>query len=137
MATHSSGLAWRIPGTGKPGGLPFMGSHRVGHDRSNLTAAAAHFNPTLLQFKKEIFIFLNSFYKYLKILLDILIEICAVLSHSVVPISLRPHVPPDFSVHGVSQARILEWVAISSSRGSSLPKDAAEVSCIGSQVFYH
>ena len=41
MATHSSVLAWRIPGTGKPGGLPSMGSHRVGHDRSDLAAAAA------------------------------------------------------------------------------------------------
>ena len=32
MATHSSILAWRIPGTEEPGGLPSMGSHRVGHD---------------------------------------------------------------------------------------------------------
>ena len=32
MATHSSFLAWRIPGMGEPGGLPSMGSHRVGHD---------------------------------------------------------------------------------------------------------
>ena len=32
MATHSSVLAWRIPGTGEPDGLPSMGSHRVGHD---------------------------------------------------------------------------------------------------------
>ena len=32
MAAHSSVLAWRIPGTGEPGGLPSMGSHRVGHD---------------------------------------------------------------------------------------------------------
>ena len=32
MATYSSVLAWRIPGTGEPGGLPSMGSHRVGHD---------------------------------------------------------------------------------------------------------
>ena len=32
MATHSSVLAWRIPGMGDPGGLPSMGSHRVGHD---------------------------------------------------------------------------------------------------------
>ena len=32
MATHSSVLAWRIPGTGEPGGLPSMGSHRVGRD---------------------------------------------------------------------------------------------------------
>ena len=41
MATHSSVLAWRIPGMGEPGGLPSMGSHRVGHDRSDLAAAAA------------------------------------------------------------------------------------------------
>ena len=32
VATHSSVLAWRIPGTGEPGGLPSMGSHRVGYD---------------------------------------------------------------------------------------------------------
>ena len=36
MATHSSVLAWSIPGTGEPGGLPSMGSHRVGHDWSDL-----------------------------------------------------------------------------------------------------
>ena len=41
MATHSSILAWRIPGTAEPGGLPAMGSHRVGHDSSDLAAAAA------------------------------------------------------------------------------------------------
>ena len=41
MATHSSVLAWRIPGTGEPGGLPSMGLNRVGHDWNNLAAAAA------------------------------------------------------------------------------------------------
>ena len=41
MATNSSVLAWRIPGTGEPGGLPSMGSHRVGHDWSDLAVAAA------------------------------------------------------------------------------------------------
>ena len=41
MATHSSVLALRIPGMGEPGGLPSVGSHRVGHDWSNLAAAAA------------------------------------------------------------------------------------------------
>ena len=41
MATHSSVLAWRIPGTGEPGGLPSMGSHRIGHDWRDLAAAAA------------------------------------------------------------------------------------------------
>ena len=42
MATHSSVFTWRIPGTVEPGGLPFMGSHRVGHDWSNLATAAAY-----------------------------------------------------------------------------------------------
>ena len=41
MATHSSVLAWRIPGMGEPDGLPSMGSHRVGHDWSALAVAAA------------------------------------------------------------------------------------------------
>ena len=47
MATHSSVLAWRIPGTGEPGGLPSMRSHRVGHDWSDLAAAAAILNLSL------------------------------------------------------------------------------------------
>ena len=42
MATHSSVLAWRIPGTGEPGGLPSMGSHRVGHNWSDLAASSTH-----------------------------------------------------------------------------------------------
>ena len=41
METHSSILAWRIPGTEEPGGLPSTGSHRVEHDWSDLEAAAA------------------------------------------------------------------------------------------------
>ena len=41
MATHSSILAWRIPGMGEPGGLPSVGSHRVGHDWRDSAAAAA------------------------------------------------------------------------------------------------
>ena len=51
LATHSSVLAWRIPGTGEPGGLPSLGSHRVGQDGSDLAAALAsskgldHINP--------------------------------------------------------------------------------------------
>ena len=39
MATHASVLAWRIPGTAEPGGLPSLGSHRIGHDWSDLAAA--------------------------------------------------------------------------------------------------
>ena len=42
MATHSSVLAWRIPGTGEPGGLPSMGSHRVQHDWSDLAVSRGY-----------------------------------------------------------------------------------------------
>ena len=53
MATHSSVLAWRILGTGEPGGLPSMGSHKVGQDWSDLAAAAELIN----QLEKEIYIY--------------------------------------------------------------------------------
>ena len=70
MATHSSILAWRIPGTGEPGGLPSMGSHRVGHDWSDLAAAAAadfrHILSAIFQkrgFQKRNIIFCFFFFK--------------------------------------------------------------------------
>ena len=53
MATHSSVLAWRIPGTREPGGLPSMGSHRVGHDWSDLAAAAEPLTHTQTQRKRK------------------------------------------------------------------------------------
>ena len=57
------------------------------------------------------------------------------------PLLLLPPIPPSISralsVHGISQARILEWVAISFSRRSSLLRDRTCVSCIGRQVLYH
>ena len=48
MATHSSVLAWRIPGTGEPGGQPSMGSHRVGHNWSDLAEGDILFFKILL-----------------------------------------------------------------------------------------
>ena len=53
MATHSSVLARRIPGTGEPGGLPSMGSHRVRQDWSDLAAAAAAAAVILFSHEKE------------------------------------------------------------------------------------
>jgi len=44
---------------------------------------------------------------------------------------------PDYSVHEISQARILEWVVIFSSGGSSQPRDRTHISCIGRQILYH
>ena len=81
MATHSSVLAWRIPGMGEPGGLPSMGSHRVGHDWSDLAAAAAAVQRLVVQS---------------------CLTLCNCMDCSL----------PGSSVHGVLQARILEWVAI-------------------------
>ena len=53
-------------------------------------------------------------------------------------LTLRPHCsPPGSSVHGISQASILEWVAISSSSQSSQPTDRPCISCIGRQILYH
>ena len=51
MATHSSVLVWRIPGTGELGGLPSMGSYRVGHDWSDLAAAAAEMYSVFVWYK--------------------------------------------------------------------------------------
>ena len=48
MATYSSVLAWRIPGTAEPGRLPSMGSHRVGHDWGDAAAAAAVYKDTVV-----------------------------------------------------------------------------------------
>ena len=52
MATHSSVLAWRIPGMGEPGGLPSMGLHSVGHDWSDLAAVVAA--AAAINFEKKI-----------------------------------------------------------------------------------
>ena len=59
------------------------------------------------------------------------------ISHSVVSNSLQPmdYSPPGSSVHGILQARILEWVAVSSSRGSAQPRDWTHVSRIADKFF--
>ena len=72
MATLSSVLAWRIPGTGEPGGLPSTASHRVGHDGSDLAAAAAAAVTIVLvkgqkAFIPQIFFFLCNFSEIRKV----------------------------------------------------------------------
>ena len=61
MATHSSVLAWRIPGTGEPGGLPSMGSHRVGHDRIDLAPEAAAAAAACLRYHSKLFTNISPF----------------------------------------------------------------------------
>ena len=97
MATHSSVLAWRIPGTGEPGGLPSMGSHRVGHDWSDLAVFDA------------CWIMTNRINMH-ACMHARLLQSCPTLCYPV------DNSPPGSSVHRIPQARILEWVAISSPR---------------------
>ena len=125
MATHSSVLAWRIPGTGEPGGLPSMGSHRVGHNWSDLAAAASS--------KRA-----NSPWKSVEFPIQ-------TVEGNHVPwsevkwkwLSRVPTLwdPVDYTVRGILQARILEWVAVPFSRGSSQPRDWTQVSRIAGRFF--
>ena len=87
----SSVLAWRIPGTGEPGGLPSMGSHRVRHDWSDLAAAAAGW--------VEMPLLHSPLYK----------DVC-MLNHHQTLCALMDCSLPGSSVHGISQVRILEWL---------------------------
>ena len=63
MATHSIVLAWRIPGIAEPGGLPSMGSHRVGHNSSDLAAAAAAIKRNKIVPFSEMWMDLETFYR--------------------------------------------------------------------------
>ena len=61
---------------------------------------------------------------------------CSVVSDPLRPHGLQPTMDSS-SVHGISQAIIVKWLAISSSRGSSRPRDQTSIFCIGRQVLYH
>ena len=146
MATHSSVLAWRIPGMGEPGGLPSMGSHRVGHDWSDLAAAAAEIRMKNCEVRDCYCFLLNKLlwlFVFLLIKTGILFwkenlcffaQSCLTLCD---PSNCNLSGP---SIHGISQARILEWIASSSSRGSSGPRNQSCVSCnscIAGRFFTH
>ena len=159
MATHSSVLAWRIPGMAEPGGLLSMGSHGVGHDWSDLTAATAAVKFTSDLFKRKgslmtSMIMSGHLTKSVHLpITDPREPICTegllFLRHSakdcrsVCVLSCMSHVrlcdPMECAcqaVCGILQARILEWVAISFSRASSWSRDWTQVSyvsCTGRQ----
>ena len=96
MATHSSVLAWRIPGTEEPSGMPAMGSHRVGHDWSNLAAAAAASSPQenpylkfgyiiqkiVVEFQVNHIIFTGSSYIFHGLWVVMILELKAKIKHS-------------------------------------------------------
>ena len=136
MATHSSILAWRIPWTEEPGGLQSMGykesetteatwharTHKVLSGWSNAWGYSARL---LLQLSGWILsleapeITTSPAMKVKMLVTQSCPALCDPMDSS----------PPGSSVHGISQARILEWVAIFFFRGSSQPWDWTQVSC--------
>ena len=112
MAPHSSTLAWRIPGTEEPGGLPSMGSHRVGHDWSDL-AVAANTKPwtILCQWKSSWSGFFTLFITYYFCLTDVYLGLL-LFSHSVMSTlcDLMECSPPGFHLLERAQTHVLESV---------------------------
>ena len=102
MATHSSVLGWRISGTGEPGGLPSIGSHRVRHDWSDLAVAVWLSNIHIWKW-------------------EVVTQLCLTLCNL---IDCNPSVAQLSSpVHGILEARIMQWVVIPFSRKSSWLQD--------------
>ena len=157
MATPSSVLAWRIPGLGEPGGLPSMGSHRVGHDWSDLAAAADSWTMFCVSLYMCVCILcayvcvfstcclswsppppspwivycghfpLWFFFKCLS-------EVSEVAQSCLTLCDPMDYSLPACSVHGIFQARVPEWY-ISFSRGSSQPWDWTPVFHIADRRF--
>ena len=152
MAPHSSVLAWRIPGMAEPGGLPSMGSHRVGHDWSNLAVAAAavtqqtlaenwgsvassRYFPSCVSLQSKPFSshppFTAAIFWLTSSLLIYSIEHCSSGLTNSSPGTIDPS--SIFSmgilknVINCLKKRVLEWVAIS--KGSSRPRNQTRVSC--------
>ena len=141
MATHSSILAWRIPGTEEPGGLPSMGSHRGGHDWSDSAAAAAHTYTHTLPF---IYPFIHwrtlGLFPELSICVCGCVCVCSVSRLCPTLCDSMDYSPPGSSVHGLSQQEYWSGLPFPPSRGSFRPRDWTRVSCIsciGRWVLYH
>jgi len=115
IATHSSILAWRISWTEEPGRLQSTGSQRVGYDRATNTVT---------------FSLWCVVYKNIKSLCCMCVLVAQLCATNPIDYSL-----PGFSLHGILQAKILEWVAMPFPRGSSWPRDRTWVSCIAGRFF--
>ena len=119
MATHSSILGWEIPRTEESGGLQCMGSQKSWMQLSNKTT---------MIYSAFLFFSIVAYYKILNIVHceseSEVAQSCPTLCD---PMDCSP---PGFSVHGILQPRILEWVAMLSSRGSFQPRGRTPISCV-------
>ena len=127
MTAHSRILAWRIQWTEEPGGLPSVGSQK------NWTQyVPCLLYPFLCQWTRELLSRLSNCNRCCN-------GHCGCVVTQSCPTLFDPmdcNLPGSL-VHGISQARILEWFAISFSKGSSWPRDWTHVSYVGGRVLYH
>ena len=132
-----------------PGGLPSMGSHRVGHDWSDLAAAATHFKCGRKKFAESdiirkylVFCLVHGISEtcnviqiFFRVRIFVFSVLCLVAQSCPTLWDPMNYSLPGSYVHGVLQARILEWISLSSSR-SSQPKDWTQVSFITGDFLY-
>ena len=153
MAPHSSTLAWKIPWTEEPGRLQSMGSRRVGHDWAIALSLFAFMHwrrkwqptPVFLPGESQgqgawwaaVYGVAQSRTRLKRlssssVLRESKANLYKMLVTQSYPTLFNPmdYRPPGSSAHGILQARILEWAAISSFRESSLPSYWTQVSCI-------
>ena len=127
MATHSSILTWRIPWAEEPGGLQSMGSQSQTRLK-RLSSSSSGFTHRI-----TFHIHNNPLCKHACVSKSLQCPKCSTLCN---PMDCSP---PSSSVHGIFQARILEWFAMPPSRGSSQPRDGIHISYISRidrQVLY-
>ena len=115
----SSGSWWW---TGRPGMLQSIGLRRVRHDWVTELRLIMKKKHDLTKYYLH-----ETHIKFVCSVAKLCLTLCDPMDYS----------PPGYSVHGISQARILEWIAISSLRGSSQPRDWTHISCIGRWILYH
>ena len=123
METHFSILAWKVPWMEEPGEVQSVGLHRVRHTRASYTHTLS---------EKQIF----SVFGFLARAEGFFFDFYCWVTKSC-PTRWDPmnYNLPVFSVYGVSQAGILEWFAISFSRGSSRPREWTHISCLAGRLF--
>ena len=147
MAPHSSTLAWKIPWTEEPGRLQSMGSLRVGHNWATSLSlftfmrGEGNGNPlqcSCLENPRDGGAWWAAVYGVTQSRTR-LKQLSSSSSSSVVTKSCLTFLRPwaGSSVYGISQARILRYVAISFPKGYSQPRDWTQVSCIGRWILYH
>ena len=128
MATYSSILLWRSPRTEEPDRLPSMGSQRVRHSWSNLvcTQRTQYFDLLFFCPAPTVFIKSSAVLDFVRVHAKSL-QSCQTFCN---PMDCNPMdcSPPGSSVHGILQARLLEWVIMPSSRGSTWSRDWTRVS---------